>query len=80
MRVALDLIVYPAKSNKLLFFMFPTTAELSYGSVESESDYYEWKNENWTEKNESEESWEDEVDKLVAWTSALDVGALDYEN
>lgn len=60
--------------------MFPTTAELSYGSVESESDYYEWKNENWTEKNESEESWEDEVDKLVAWTSALDVGALDYEN
>ncbi|XP_015848375.1 ubiquitin-conjugating enzyme E2 U [Peromyscus maniculatus bairdii] len=58
----------------------PSPTELSYGSVESESDYYEWKNENWTEKNESEESWEDEVDKLVAWTSALDVGALDYEN
>ncbi|XP_052573388.1 ubiquitin-conjugating enzyme E2 U isoform X3 [Peromyscus californicus insignis] len=61
----------------------PSPTEQSYDSVESESDYYdlqEWQNENWTEENESDESWEDEVDKLVAWTSALDVGALDYEN
>lgn len=64
--------------------MFPTTAEVSYNSVEGESQFYEseqeWNNENWSEEIDSNESWEDEVDSLVAWTNALDVDSLDYEN
>ncbi|XP_036034463.1 ubiquitin-conjugating enzyme E2 U [Onychomys torridus] len=62
----------------------PSPTELSYDSVESESEYYdlqeEWQNENWPEESESDESWEEEVDKLVAWTNALDTDSLDYEN
>lgn len=64
--------------------MFPTTAELSYDSAESESRFYglgqKWKSENWSEEVESNESWEEEVDNLVAWTNALDVESLNYDD
>ncbi|XP_049992402.1 ubiquitin-conjugating enzyme E2 U [Alexandromys fortis] len=58
--------------------------ELSYESIESESRFYEleqkWKHENWSEKAESSESWEEEVDNLLAWTNALDVKSLNYDD
>lgn len=74
----------PLKSNTFLFFVFPTTAELSYEPIESESRFYglgqKWENENWSEEAESNESWEEEVDNLVAWTNALDVKSLNYDD
>lgn len=64
--------------------MFLTTAELSNDSEESEPRFYglgqKWEGENWLEDVESNESWEEEVNNLVAWTNALDIESLNYDN
>uniref|UniRef100_A0A8C6R6E9 Uncharacterized protein n=1 Tax=Nannospalax galili TaxID=1026970 RepID=A0A8C6R6E9_NANGA len=40
----------------------------------------EWKNEHSPETIGSDESWENEVDNLVAWTNALDIDSLDNQD
>lgn len=75
--------MYPTKSNKFLFSVFPTTAERSYDSEEGEPSFYglgqKWKRENGSDV-ESNEPWEEEVNNLVAWTNALDLQSLNYDN
>lgn len=71
-------------SIKFLFFIFPITVQFLPDSqtetdslTKSDETEEGWKNEALLDANNTNESWEDEVEDLVAWTSTLDANALE---